>query len=62
MAAASSGASNEELASGRIAEQEERLRTLTKQREDSFAAKVDAKGFPPCAKRGRCRVIRDEGS
>ena len=34
MAAASSGASNEELASGRIAEQEEQLRTLTKQREE----------------------------
>jgi hypothetical protein len=34
MAAASSGASNEELASGRIAEQESQLQTLTKQRED----------------------------
>ncbi len=34
MAAASSGASNEELASGRIAEQEAQLQTLTKQRED----------------------------
>jgi hypothetical protein len=34
MAAASSGASNEELASGRIAQQEEQLRTLTKQREE----------------------------
>lgn len=34
MAAASSGASNEELASGRIADQEEQLRTLIKQRDD----------------------------
>lgn len=34
MAAASSGASNEELASGRIADQEEQLKTLTRQRED----------------------------
>jgi len=33
MAAASSGASNEELTSGRITEQEEQLRTLTRQRE-----------------------------
>ncbi|WP_428675122.1 hypothetical protein [Reyranella sp.] len=34
IATASSGASNEELASERIAEQEEELRTLTKQREE----------------------------
>ena len=34
MAAASSGASNEELVSGRITQQETQLRTLTKQRED----------------------------
>lgn len=34
MAAASSGASNEELASERIAEQEAELQTLTKQREE----------------------------
>jgi hypothetical protein len=34
MAAASSGASNEELASGRIAEQEAQLRILTEQRAD----------------------------
>ncbi|CAN5462920.1 hypothetical protein BH10PSE6_BH10PSE6_49300 [soil metagenome] len=40
IAAASSGASNEELASGRIAKQEERLRTLTEQR----AALVRSKG------------------
>lgn len=33
MAAASSGASNEELASGRIADQEEQLRSLVKQRD-----------------------------
>jgi len=33
MATASSGASNEELTSGRIAEQEEQLRTLTAQRD-----------------------------
>ena len=39
MAAASSGASNEELASGRIAQQEEQLRTLTKQREDLVRSK-----------------------
>ena len=39
MAAASSGASNEELASGRIAEQEEQLRTLTRQREDLVRSK-----------------------
>jgi hypothetical protein len=39
MAAASSGASNEELASGRIAEQEEQLRTLTEQREKLVRSK-----------------------
>jgi hypothetical protein len=39
MAAASSGASNEELASGRIAEQEERLRALTRQREELVRSK-----------------------
>lgn len=39
IAAASSGASNEELASGRIAEQEEQLRALTKQREELVRSK-----------------------
>ena len=39
MAAASSGASNEELASERIAEQEAELQTLTKQREDLVRSK-----------------------
>ena len=39
MAAASSGASNEELTSGRIAEQEERLRALTRQREELVRSK-----------------------
>lgn len=34
LATASSGASNEELTSGRIADYEEQLRTLTRQRED----------------------------
>lgn len=34
IAAASSGASNEELVSGRIADQEEQLRALIKQRDD----------------------------
>lgn len=39
MAAVSSGASNEELASDRIAEQEAELRTLTKQREELVRGK-----------------------
>lgn len=39
VAAASSGASNEELVSGRIAEQEEKLRALTKQRDDLVGGK-----------------------
>jgi len=39
MAAASSGASSEELAAGRIAEQEEQLRALTRQREDLVRGK-----------------------
>ncbi len=39
MAAALSGASNEELVSERITEQEEQLRTLTKQREDLVRSK-----------------------
>ena len=38
-AAASSGASNEELASGRIADQEEQLRALIKQRDDLVRGK-----------------------
>ena len=39
MAAASSGASNEELVSSRITEQEEQLRALTRQREELVRSK-----------------------